>query len=160
MGANIHRGPAGVVNEDGSTDGGCRDVPIITTGATSSEGCPTGKWWGDEKLALALLVVLVVAGVLHLCGCAAGLVRYFCKKRPKPTRDNLVTPASYPNDHNVPAARPAPIARANQRSRRSDEITTRCRCGTQCRKYLRYEPLDGGVARRDRASRGGRGGGS
>ena len=56
MGANIHRGPAGVVNEDGSTDGGCRDVPIITTGATSSEGCPTGKWWGDEKLALALLV--------------------------------------------------------------------------------------------------------
>ena len=56
MGANIHRGAAGVVNEDGSTDGGCRDVPIITTGDTSSEVCPTGKWGGDEKLAVTLLV--------------------------------------------------------------------------------------------------------
>lgn len=99
---------AGVVNEDGTTDGGCRDVPIIAADDTSSEGCPTGKWAKDEKLALALLVAIVVVGVLLLCCCAAGLVAYFCKhkKRSKQaTPDNLVNPASRPNDHTVPASR-------------------------------------------------------
>ena len=97
-----------MVNEDGSTDGGCRDVPIIAAGDTSSEGCPTGKWGNDEKLALALIVGLVVAGVLLLCCCAGCLVRYFCKKRSKATRNDLVNPASYPvhNDYGVPAPRP------------------------------------------------------
>jgi len=94
---------AGVVNEDGTTDGGCRDVPIIAADDTGSEGCPTGKWAQDEKLALALLVSIVVVGVLLLCCCAAGLVAYFCKHKKHKKHKN---PASRSNDHAVPAPRP------------------------------------------------------
>jgi len=69
----------GVVFANGTTDGGCRPVPVIPQGDTSSSGCPTGRWSADE---VTLLVGLVVAIVLAVC-CPVVCVCVYCYRRRK-----------------------------------------------------------------------------
>lgn len=73
----------GVVNSDGTTDGGCRDVPVIPTGDTSSEGCPTGSLSTDEKVFISAVVIAAVVSAICLCCCCMAAVYFFCvhKKR-------------------------------------------------------------------------------
>lgn len=94
------------MNEDGTTDGGCRDVPIIAADDTSGEGCPTGQWSDDEKLALGLLVGSIVGGVVLLCCCVVCLVIFFCKKKKKKMQPYTQASPKRNDTSTVPAPRP------------------------------------------------------
>ena len=71
---------SGVVDADGTTDGGCRATPLIAAADTSSTGCPTGEWSDDEEW---LLIGLVVGLTTPGCCCCAALIYLIVKKMKK-----------------------------------------------------------------------------
>jgi Lipase (class 3) len=58
----------GVLHEDGTTDGGCRAIPVITIDDPNGT-CPTGSLALKEKEAVGVIVVVVVLLILVPCWC-------------------------------------------------------------------------------------------